>query len=88
MLNDLIFADMKKYFAAMFALMATIAVEASAESPVHGVVVDEDRVPIAYATVAVDRDGSPVTGCVSDENGVFGLMLCDGEYDLTVSFVG
>ena len=88
MLNDLIFADMKKYFAAMFALMATVAVEASAESPVHGVVGDEDRVPIAYATVAVDRDGSPVTGCVSDENGVFGLMLCDGEYDLTVSFVG
>lgn len=66
------------------ALVATVA----AQSPVKGAVVDDDSNPIAYATVTVDRDGKPVTGCISDENGLFSLTLDSGVYDLTVSFVG
>lgn len=80
---------MKKCFAAVMSmLLFAVAVKAAAESPVKGKVVDDDDSPVSYATVTVDRDGQPVTGCISDENGVFALMLDDGVYDLSVSFVG
>ncbi len=80
---------MKKCFATVLSmLLLAIAVRAGAESPVRGAVVDDDNAPVAYATVTVDRDGQPVTGCVSDEKGVFLMMLDDGKYDLTISFVG
>lgn len=68
-------------------IFAAVA-RAASQWPVKGTVVDNDNNPIAYATVAVDNEGQPVAGCISDENGAFALMLDDGVYDLSVSFVG
>lgn len=79
---------MKKCFAVVLSMLLPAAVMAAAQSPVRGVVVDDDNNPIAYATVAVDCSERPVTGCISDEKGVFELNLDNGEYSLTVSFVG
>lgn len=69
-------------------LLLAFAAKAAVGSPVKGKVVDNDDNPVPWATVTVDRDGKPVTGCISDDGGVFALVLDDGEYDLTVSFVG
>lgn len=79
---------MKKCFAVVLSMLLPAALMAAAQSPVRGVVVDDENNPIAYATVAVDRGECPVTGCISDEKGAFELNLDKGEYSLTVSFVG
>lgn len=51
---------------------------------VTGTVVDVSGSPIAYATVALLREGEPVKGVTADSSGVFELNVPKGGYELYV----
>lgn len=56
-----------------------------------GKVVDENSMPIGYATVTIlsDKDSTIVQGCVTKEDGMFSLGVAENrEYLLQVSFLG
>jgi TonB-linked SusC/RagA family outer membrane protein len=54
-------------------------------TPVKGVVLDQDKLPVPGATVAIKSIPLSTT---TDADGHFQLVVPPGEYDLTVSFVG
>ena len=44
--------------------------------------------PLAWATVAISRDSTIITGTACDENGKFSLSAPEGKYTLVFSMVG
>lgn len=77
-----------KYLTLLYCLVAG-CVTAAAQPAVTGRVVDTDRRPIAYATVALLRDTIPSTAVASDLEGRFRLApKTTGDYRLSISSVG
>ena len=55
-----------------------------------GKVMDENQLPIAYASVALYHERIPLTGVITDDEGRFTLKTAqtDQEYRLAIEFVG
>lgn len=57
---------------------------------IAGKLVDENKMPITYASVAIYDAEKPITGVVTDDEGKFSLSVerCDKKYCLMISFIG
>lgn len=55
---------------------------------ISGRVVDSQKQPITYASVALTQNDKLITGCTSDIEGKFSLEANAGDYDLVISFIG
>ena len=58
------------------------------QSPVTGVVTDVEGHAVAYATVVAMLGDRQAAGATTDEDGTFSLVLADGEYSVSVEFLG
>ncbi len=83
---------MKKSLTLVIALsLFLIGTAASAQngSSVKGQVFEKSSgFPLAWATVAISRDSTIITGTACDENGKFSLSAPEGKYTLVFSMVG
>ena len=73
--------------------MLIIPVQAYAQQArctVSGRVIDGMSSPVAYASVAVYKDNSPLTGTITDHEGKFSLKVAQGtdSCQLVVEFIG
>lgn len=61
-----------------------------AKCSISGRVVDENKIPVAYASVALYNAATPITGVVTDDTGQFFLSVSrsDKEMRLAVEFIG
>ena len=61
-----------------------------AKCTISGKVIDEHQSPVAYASVAVYQDKTPIAGVVTDSDGKFSLRTNHSttEYRLAVEFIG
>ncbi len=55
---------------------------------ISGRVVDSQKQPITYASVALTQNDKLITGCTSDIEGKFSLEANAADYDLVISFIG
>lgn len=57
---------------------------------IAGKVMDENQLPVAYASVALYNGKTPITGVITDDKGRFTLktVQADKEYRLAIEFVG
>ena len=73
-------------------LMANFYVYANSSSScsITGKVVDENEEPIPYASVAVYKSDKLITGCITNDKGVFSLKVeqSEDELNLSIEFVG
>lgn len=73
----------------ILALVLLCTISAVAQNEIAGKVQDAKQKPIAYATVSLlTKDSTLVTGCITDEQGMFSLPVPRGEHLLQVSFIG
>ena len=84
---------MIKYIRIIFIALLIIPVQAYAQQArctVSGRVIDGMSSPVAYASVAVYKDNSPLTGTITDHEGKFSLKLAQGtdSCQLVVEFIG
>ena len=61
-----------------------------AKCTVSGRIIDDQKSPVAYASVAVYKDNSPLTGTITDNEGKFTLKVAQSvdSYQLVVEFIG
>ncbi len=77
-----------KQLSMLFALLCT-ATSLTAQTRIVGRIIDPEKQPISYATVAILRDTIPVTAAASDLQGHFTLQVREaGEYRISASSVG
>ncbi len=78
-----------KRFASLLTMIFTMALAASAQNVVSGVVVDsKDGQPLIGAAVTLTNEsGSPV-GQISDVDGKFSIKVQNGKYTFKIAFVG
>lgn len=55
---------------------------------ISGRVVDSQKQPITYASVALTQNDKLITGCTSDVDGKFSFEANAGNYELVISFIG
>ena len=84
---------MIKYIRIIFLALLIIPVQAYAQQArgtVSGRVIDGMSSPVAYASVAVYKDNSPLTGTITDHEGKFSLKVAQGtdSCQLVVEFIG
>ncbi len=80
---------MKRFFISVLSV-ATVFMQAAAavQSPVTGTVTDEAGAPVAYATVIAMKNDVQAAGTATDDKGAFRLSIADGEYKLTIEYLG
>lgn len=78
---------MKKIFTLML-ILVTLCAQAARQNPVTGRVVDEQSAPIEYATVVLLQDDRQVAGMTTDAEGAFTLKAAEGDYTLTIQYLG
>lgn len=69
-------------------LLSSVAASAQTRQTITGQIVNSKGEPISYATVVAMQGGEQRAGATSDDNGGFQLSLANGEYDLSVDYVG
>ena len=84
---------MIKYLRIILLAMLIIPVQAYAQQArctVSGRVIDGMNSPVAYASVSVYKDNSPLTGTITDHEGKFSLKVAQGtdSCQLVVEFIG
>ena len=69
---------------------STVVNAQQAKCNILGRIVDEQQVPIAYASVAVYNKGIPLTGVMTNDEGKFSLKIAqtNSNYQLVVEFIG
>ena len=92
-MRNLNYYKMIKYIRIIFLALLIIPVQAYAQQAictVSGRVIDGMSSPVAYASVAVYKDNSPLTGTITDHEGKFSLKLAQGadSCQLVVEFIG
>ena len=92
-LNFDAYYKMIKYIRIIFLALLIIPVQAYAQQAkctVSGRVIDGMSSPVAYASVAVYKDNSPLTGTITDHEGKFSLKVAQGtdSCQLVVEFIG
>lgn len=57
---------------------------------IDGQVIDNQRVPVAYASVAIYKGGTPLSGVITDNEGKFSLKISQSKdaYQLVIEFIG
>ena len=81
---------MKLKFLSFIILISFFANSQKRTISVNGIVVNKKSVPIAYATVVLNDalSNKPISGSVSDDNGVFELKTQNSKFYISVSFIG
>lgn len=80
---------MKKILLLLISLLTALSeVHAARTAPVTGRVVDGGGAAVEYATVVLQRDGQQVAGAATDTDGRFSLSVPEGEYTLSVQYLG
>ena len=92
-MRNLNYYKMIKYIRIIFIALLIIPVQAYAQQAsctVSGRVIDGMSSPVAYASVAVYKDNSPLTGTITNHDGKFSLKLAQGadSCQLVVEFIG
>ena len=73
---------------ALIALLLTTTTYAAKQAPITGQVVNDEGEGIEYATVVLLQEGRQVTGNATNEQGEFSLKVPEGEYTLTIQYLG
>ncbi len=77
-----------KKFLTLIPTLACLWAQAARQTPVSGRVIDEQGAPIEYATVVLLQDDRQVAGRTTDAEGGFTLKAAEGEYTLTIQYLG
>ncbi|MGK7394129.1 MAG: TonB-dependent receptor domain-containing protein [Candidatus Cyclobacteriaceae bacterium M3_2C_046] len=74
----------------LFLMFISIHAAGQSSLTISGKVLDNDQQPVPFAQVALyEPDGeTPLKGTVTQEDGSFQLMANEGQYDLSITFVG
>ena len=70
------------------ALLSLVQFAATAATPVTGRVTATDGNPVSYANVVALQDNTQAAGAATDNDGYFTLSLNEGEYLLSIGFLG
>ncbi len=82
---------MKRFVFLLCVLFLTLqygSVEAAKIAPISGKVVNADQVAISYATVVLSQNEEQVAGTATDDEGAFSIAVAEGEYEISISYVG
>ena len=57
---------------------------------ITGCIIDEHKMPVSYASVAIYSNNKPLAGTMTDDSGNFILKVAqsDGPYQVIVEFIG